>query len=67
MFIYIYSLRDRPQHFAGDKASHREVLGFCAQEVDKALSVLVQRVKKKLLATINKMDKQLLSLEGNMR
>ena len=57
----------RGQHFAGDKASRREILGFCAQEVDKALSVLVQRVKKKVLTTIDKMDTQLLSLEGNMR
>jgi len=55
------------QHFDGDKASHREVLGFCAQEVDKALSVLVQRVKKKVLIAIDKMETQLLTLEGNMR
>ncbi|CAN0100954.1 unnamed protein product [Ectocarpus sp. 6 AP-2014] len=55
------------QHFAGDKASNREILGFCAQEVDKALSVLVQRVKKKVLFTIDKIDTQLLKLEGNMR
>eukprot|EP00903_Cladosiphon_okamuranus_P006097 g6007.t1 len=55
------------EHFAGEKASHREILGLCAQEVDKALSVLVQRVKKKLLGTIDKMDRQLLSLEGDMR
>ncbi|CAN0320770.1 unnamed protein product, partial [Ectocarpus sp. 12 AP-2014] len=55
------------QHFAGDKASNREILAFCAQEVDKALSVLVQRVKKKVLVTIDKIDTQLLKLEGNMR
>lgn len=55
------------QHFAGDRASNREILGFCAQEVDKALSVLVQRVKKKVLVTIDKIDTQLLRLEGNMR
>lgn len=61
------SSRDRLQHFAGDKASRRQILGFCAQEVDKALSVIVQRVKKKLLGTIDKMERQLLSLEGDMR
>ena len=55
------------QHFGRDEASHREVLGFCAQEVDKTVSVLVHRVKGKLLGAIEKMDKQLLSLEGNMR
>lgn len=35
--------------------------------MDKTLSVLVQRVKKKVLATIDTMDKQLHTLEGNMR
>ncbi|CAM9873374.1 unnamed protein product [Pylaiella littoralis] len=55
------------QHFSGDKASNRDILGFCAQEMDKVLSVLVQRVKKKLLTTIDKMDTQLVMLEGNMR
>eukprot|EP00904_Undaria_pinnatifida_P004808 jgi/Undpi1/1457/HiC_scaffold_11.g04848.m1 len=55
------------QHFGREKASHREVLGFCAQEVDKTVSVLVHRVKSQLLGAIEKMDDQLLSLEGNMR
>lgn len=35
--------------------------------MDKALSVLVQRVKKKVLVAIDKMETQLLTLEGNMR
>lgn len=42
-------------------------MGFCAQEVDKTVSVLVHRVKGKLLGAIDKMDGQLLSLEGDMR
>lgn len=55
------------QHFLKENISNREVLGFCAQEVDKALSVQVQRVKAKLLGTVEKMDAQLQKLENNMR
>lgn len=43
------------------------MLGFCAKEVDKTVSVLVQRVKTKLLGTVEKMDAQMLTLEDNMR
>lgn len=43
------------------------MLGFCAQEVDKTVSVLAQRMKSKLLATVDKMDAQLLTLEDNVR
>lgn len=55
------------QHFGRADNSHREVLGFCAQEVDKAVSVLVQRVKSRLLATVDKMELQLRALENDMR
>lgn len=57
----------RFQHFGRERTSSIEVLGFCAQEVDKAMSVLVQRMKNQLLAVVDKMDAQLLTLEGNMR
>lgn len=43
------------------------MLGFCAKEVDNTVSVLVQRVKARLLGTVEKMDAQLLMLEDNMR
>lgn len=56
-----------PQHFREGYESNRELLGFCAQEVDKALSVVVQQAKAKLLAKIDAMDSQLQALECNMR
>lgn len=56
------------QHFRDEhNNSRREVLGLCAQEMDKALSVLVQRVKTTLLKTVDKLDTQLQTLENNMR
>lgn len=56
------------QHFEHrDIISNREVLGLCTQEIDRVISVLMRRTKSKLIATVEKMEVQLLAVEGNMR
>lgn len=56
------------QHFERrDIISNREVLGFCAQDIDRVMSVLMRRTKSKLLAAMDKMEVQLVAIEGNMR